>query len=48
MHMLDLMTLFTTQQKQYVCWFDQSNHRVGIQQESDSEMNLALSGSFVT
>ena len=27
--MLDLMALYTTQRKQYVCWSDQSNHRVG-------------------
>ena len=27
--MLDLMTLYTTQRKQYVCRSDQSNHRVG-------------------
>ena len=48
-HMLDLMTLYTTQQKQYVCWSDQSNHRVGTQQESCSEIrNFALSRSFVT
>ena len=47
-HMLDLMTLYTIQQKQYVCWSDQSNHRVGTQQESGSEMrNLASSRSFV-
>ena len=38
----------TSQRKQYVCWFDQSNHRVGTEQESCSEMrNLALSRSFV-
>ena len=48
-HMLHLMTLYTTQRNQYVCWSDQSNHRVGTQQESGSEMrNLALSTSFVT
>ena len=47
--MLDLMTLYTTQRKQYVCWSDQSNHRVGTQQESGSEMrNLASPRSFVT
>ena len=46
--MLDLMTLYTTQRKQYVCWSDQSNHRVGTQQESGSEIrNLALLRSFV-
>ena len=27
-----------TQLKQYVCWCDQSNHRVSSQQESGSEM----------
>ena len=33
----------------YVCWSDQSNHMVGTQQESGSEMrNLASSRSFVT
>ena len=32
--MLDLMTLYTTQRKQYVHWSYQSNHRVGTQQES--------------
>ena len=33
----------------YECWSDHSNHRVGSQQESGSEMrNLALSRSFVT
>ena len=37
-HMLDLMTLYATQRKQYVCWSDQSNHRVGTQQEAGSEM----------
>ena len=48
-HMLHLMTLYTIQRKQYVCWSDQSNHRVGIQQELGSEMrNLASSRSFVT
>ena len=31
-HMLHLMRLYTTQRKQYVCWSDQSNHRVGTQQ----------------
>ena len=31
--LLDLVTLYTTQRKQYVCWTDQSNHRVGTQQE---------------
>ena len=47
--MLDLMALYTTQRKQYVCWSGQSNHRVDPQQESGSEMrNLALSRSFVT
>ena len=47
--MLDLMTLYTTQRKQFVCWFEQSNHWVGTQQGSGSEMrNLALSTSFVT
>ena len=47
--MLDLMTLHTTQRKQYVCWSGQSNHRVSSQQESGSEIrNLALSRSFVT
>ena len=35
-HMLDLMTLYTTQQKQYVCWSDRSNHRGGTQEESGS------------
>ena len=35
--------------KTVVCWSDQSNHRVGTQQESGSEMrNLASSRSFVT
>ena len=48
-HMLDLMTLYTTQQKQYVCWSDERNPRVGTQQDSGSEMrNLALLRSFVT
>ena len=43
MHMLDLMTLCTTQRKQYVCWSAQSNRRVGAQQESGSEMrNLSF------
>ena len=43
------MTLYATQRKQYVCWLDQSNHRVGTQQESGSEIrNLALSRSIVT
>ena len=32
--MLDLMTLYTTQRKQYVRWSDQSNYRVGSQQGS--------------
>ena len=32
-HMLDLMTLYTTQRKQYVCWTDQRNHRVGTQKK---------------
>ena len=46
---LALMILYTTQRKQYVCWSGQSNHRVGSQQESGSEMrDLALSRSFVT
>ena len=48
-YMWHLMTLYTTQRKQYVCWSDQSNHRVSTQQESGSEMrNLASSTSFVT
>ena len=48
-HMLHLMTLYTTQRKQYVCLSDQSSHRVSTQQESGSEMrNLASSRSFVT
>ena len=46
--MLDIMTLYTTQRKQYVCLSDQSNHWVGTQQESGSKWNLALSKSFVT
>ena len=36
--MLDLMTLHTRQRKQYVCWSDQSNHRVGTQGESVTEI----------
>ena len=41
--MLDLMTLYTTQRKQCVCWYDQRNHRVGTEQEQGSEMrNLLL------
>ena len=48
-HMLDLMTLYATQRKQYECWSDKSNHMVATQQESCSEMrNLALLRSFVT
>ena len=47
--MLYLMTLYTTQQKQYVCWSCQTNHRVSSQQESGSEMRkLALSRNFGT
>ena len=47
--MLDLMALYTTQRKQYVCWSDQSNHRVGTQQKTGSKMrNLSLLASFVT
>ena len=47
--MLDLMTLYTTQLKQYLCRSAQSNLRVGSQQVSGSEMrNLALSRNFVT
>ena len=47
--MLNLMTLYATQQKQYVCWSGQSNHRVGSQKESGSEMRkLALLRGFVT
>ena len=35
--------------KTVLCWSDQSNHRVGTQQESGSQMrNLASSRSFVT
>ena len=46
---LDLLTLYTTQRKRYVCWSDLNNHSVGPQQESCSEMrNLALSRSFIT
>ena len=37
--MLDLMTLYTPQLKQYACWSDQSNHRVGTQQKSGSEIS---------
>ena len=48
-HMLDLMTLYTTQQKQYVCWSGQNNRRVSSQQESGSKMrNLALSRNLGT
>ena len=48
-HMLDLMILYTTQRKQYVCWSGQNNHRVSSQQESGSEMrNLALPRNFGT
>ena len=37
--MLNLMILYTTQQKQSLCWStDQSNHKVGTQQDSGSEM----------
>ena len=36
--MLGFMTLYTTQRKQHLCWSDQSNHRVGTQQELGSEM----------
>ena len=32
-HVLDLMTLYTTKRKQYVCYSAQNNHRVGSQQE---------------
>ena len=40
-----MLTLYTTQEKQYVCWSGKSNHIVSTQQESGSEMrNLALSG----
>ena len=49
MHMLDLMTLYTKQRKQYVCWSGQGNHRVCSQHESGCEMrNLTLSRHFVT
>ena len=41
--MLDLMTLHTTQRKQYVCWSDQSNHGVGTQQETGREMRNLIS-----
>ena len=41
-HILDLITLYTTQRKHYVCWSDNSNHRVGPQQESGSGMNYFL------
>ena len=45
--MLDLMTLYTTQRKQYVRWSDQSNKRAGTQKESGSEMrNLAFVEEF--
>ena len=48
-YMLDLMKLYTTQRKQYVCWSGQNSHRVSSQQESGLEMrNLALSRNFVT
>ena len=47
--MLELITLYTTQRKQYVCWSGQNNHKVSSQQESGSEMrNLALSRNFGT
>ena len=43
------LTFCATQRKEYICWSDQTNHRVGSQQESGSEMmNLALSRSFLT
>ena len=29
-HMLDRMTLYTTQRKQYVCWSGPNNHRVSF------------------
>ena len=29
--MLDLTTLYITQRKQYVCWSNQSSHKVGTQ-----------------
>ena len=46
--MLDLMTLYTTQRKQYVCWSGHNNHWVSSQQESGSEMkNLALSRNML-
>ena len=32
LHMQDLMTLYTSQPKQYVCWSGQSNHRVGTEE----------------
>ena len=41
-HMVDLMRLYTIQRKQCACWFAQSNHRVGAQHESGSQIkNLA-------
>ena len=41
--MLDLMTLYTTQRKQYACWSGLNNHRVCSQQESGSEMRNLIS-----
>ena len=40
--MLHLMTLYTTQRKQYVCWSDQSNHKVGTQQDKSQARNWEL------
>ena len=44
--MLDLMTWYTAQRKEYVCWYDRSNHRVGIQQESGLEIRNRVLDEF--
>ena len=41
--MLDLMTLYTTQRKQYAHWSAKYNNMVGTQEEFGSEIiNLAI------
>ena len=47
--MLNLMKLYTTQRKQYICWSCQSNHRVGSRQKWARKCGTQLwSRSFVT
>ena len=45
--LLDLLTLYTTQRQQYVCWSDQGRHKVGTPEELGAEIwTLVIEDEF--